>query len=168
MIHPELQRLENAISDYVGSTHFMFLDDSLKEQAEPLLHHWVRELGGGSGNTGRGTGANLGTGSPAPADLARAREGMARLELPVPIRRAIPHLLEEFLEYLAQTGLHPAASNWAQQVRGLAPAYSARIREDGSLKGETFRKNYAEVDRNAPCPCGSGKKFKKCCLPLIG
>ena len=21
----------------------------------------------------------------------------------------------------------------------------------------------AKVDRNAPCPCGSGKKFKKCC-----
>ena len=22
-----------------------------------------------------------------------------------------------------------------------------------------------DVERNAPCPCGSGKKFKKCCLP---
>ena len=22
----------------------------------------------------------------------------------------------------------------------------------------------AKVSRNAPCPCGSGKKFKKCCL----
>lgn len=22
------------------------------------------------------------------------------------------------------------------------------------------------VGRNAPCPCGSGKKYKKCCLPL--
>ena len=21
-----------------------------------------------------------------------------------------------------------------------------------------------KVDRNAPCPCGSGKKYKKCCL----
>ncbi|MBU4486081.1 MAG: SEC-C domain-containing protein, partial [Candidatus Delongbacteria bacterium] len=20
-----------------------------------------------------------------------------------------------------------------------------------------------KVDRNAPCPCGSGKKYKKCC-----
>lgn len=24
----------------------------------------------------------------------------------------------------------------------------------------------AKVARNAPCPCGSGKKYKKCCLPL--
>jgi len=23
-----------------------------------------------------------------------------------------------------------------------------------------------KVGRNAPCPCGSGKKYKKCCLPL--
>jgi len=23
-----------------------------------------------------------------------------------------------------------------------------------------------KVRRNAPCPCGSGKKYKKCCLPL--
>lgn len=23
----------------------------------------------------------------------------------------------------------------------------------------------AKIARNAPCPCGSGKKYKKCCLP---
>jgi tetratricopeptide (TPR) repeat protein len=23
----------------------------------------------------------------------------------------------------------------------------------------------AKISRNAPCPCGSGKKYKKCCLP---
>ena len=26
-----------------------------------------------------------------------------------------------------------------------------------------FRRNDAKVGRNDPCPCGSGKKFKKCC-----
>jgi tetratricopeptide (TPR) repeat protein len=24
----------------------------------------------------------------------------------------------------------------------------------------------AKIERNTPCPCGSGKKYKKCCLPL--
>jgi hypothetical protein len=24
---------------------------------------------------------------------------------------------------------------------------------------------YRNIGRNAPCPCGSGRKFKKCCLP---
>jgi len=26
---------------------------------------------------------------------------------------------------------------------------------------------YKHVGRNDPCPCGSGKKFKKCCLPRV-
>jgi len=37
------------------------------------------------------------------------------------------------------------------------------IQEDGVWKyadGELFN---AKVERNEPCPCGSGKKFKKCC-----
>ena len=28
-------------------------------------------------------------------------------------------------------------------------------------KGELFN---SKIERNIPCPCGSGKKFKKCCL----
>jgi hypothetical protein len=31
-------------------------------------------------------------------------------------------------------------------------------------KVETFRRQDPRVGRNDPCPCGSGKKFKKCCL----
>ena len=30
-------------------------------------------------------------------------------------------------------------------------------------KGETFRREAPKVGRNDPCPCGSGKKYKKCC-----
>ena len=30
-------------------------------------------------------------------------------------------------------------------------------------KVETFRRESPKVGRNDPCPCGSGKKFKKCC-----
>ena len=25
--------------------------------------------------------------------------------------------------------------------------------------------DYSKVGRNDPCPCGSGKKYKKCCMP---
>ena len=27
----------------------------------------------------------------------------------------------------------------------------------------TFRRDHEKIGRNDPCPCGSGKKFKKCC-----
>lgn len=37
---------------------------------------------------------------------------------------------------------------------------------DSALKKEV-RDNFPEVGRNSECPCGSGKKFKKCCLKEI-
>lgn len=35
---------------------------------------------------------------------------------------------------------------------------------DGNVRGQTpARRDEPKVGRNDPCPCGSGKKFKKCC-----
>jgi hypothetical protein len=33
----------------------------------------------------------------------------------------------------------------------------------GPVKGETYVKKTPDIGRNDPCPCGSGKKYKKCC-----
>jgi uncharacterized protein len=33
--------------------------------------------------------------------------------------------------------------------------------------GQPVRNPYKSVGRNDPCPCGSGKKFKKCCLSTL-
>jgi len=30
-------------------------------------------------------------------------------------------------------------------------------------KGQTVRRETPKIGRNDPCPCGSGKKYKKCC-----
>jgi len=30
---------------------------------------------------------------------------------------------------------------------------------------QPVRNPLRDVGRNDPCPCGSGKKYKKCCLP---
>jgi uncharacterized protein YecA (UPF0149 family) len=30
-------------------------------------------------------------------------------------------------------------------------------------KAKTVRRQQPKVGRNDPCPCGSGKKYKKCC-----
>jgi Predicted metal-binding protein related to the C-terminal domain of SecA len=32
-----------------------------------------------------------------------------------------------------------------------------------AVKQETIKKEGPDVGRNDPCPCGSGKKYKKCC-----
>ena len=31
-------------------------------------------------------------------------------------------------------------------------------------RNQTYRRPHPKVGRNEPCPCGSGLKFKKCCL----
>ena len=37
------------------------------------------------------------------------------------------------------------------------------ILADGKMKTSTFRRSTPKIKPNEPCPCGSGKKFKKCC-----
>jgi SEC-C motif domain protein len=36
--------------------------------------------------------------------------------------------------------------------------------QDGNVHGESVVRSGPKVGRNDPCPCGSGKKHKKCCL----
>ena len=43
----------------------------------------------------------------------------------------------------------------------IAKATSTNI-DGGDKKGKTIVKG-KKIGRNDPCPCGSGKKYKKCC-----
>lgn len=56
---------------------------------------------------------------------------------------------------------------WLQTPRpALEGERPAAVLEGGRLfpgKVETFRRQAPKVGRNDPCPCGSGKKFKRCC-----
>jgi hypothetical protein len=59
-------------------------------------------------------------------------------------------------------------SRWAafkpEEERTPRSAMAPKLRASGSPIRDPFR----GVGRNAPCPCGSGKKFKKCCLGKAG
>ncbi len=50
----------------------------------------------------------------------------------------------------------------AQAVMGEMPA------QPSEAKVHTIRREQPKVGRNDPCPCGSGKKYKKCCYPKYG
>jgi len=43
---------------------------------------------------------------------------------------------------------------------GSQPEYAGQLPES---RVETFKREEPKVGRNEPCPCGSGKKYKKCC-----
>ena len=34
-------------------------------------------------------------------------------------------------------------------------------------EGHTLIRRVPNIGRNHPCPCGSGKKFKKCCISKV-
>ncbi len=50
----------------------------------------------------------------------------------------------------------------ARRARPQGGRGSAAAKDDGADKGETVRRERPKVGRNDPCPCGSGKKYKKC------
>ena len=75
-------------------------------------------------------------------------------------------MLEEIVEELPAPARTEVRAKGLSLQRSRALAYSAPD-EDGSVKtvGQSSTKTddpYAGVGRNAPCPCGSGKKFKMC------
>jgi preprotein translocase subunit SecA len=63
---------------------------------------------------------------------------------------------------------HQQAASAAQEARqqaAQAPQQNGNQLEPGQQVKtvEPIRNRTQKVDRNAPCPCGSGKKYKKCC-----
>lgn len=42
--------------------------------------------------------------------------------------------------------------------------FQGKLIHDFDIKGTTLQRETKKVGRNDKCPCGSGKKFKKCCL----
>lgn len=42
--------------------------------------------------------------------------------------------------------------------------FDGKLIIDYDIKGQTIINDMPKVGRNEPCPCGSGKKYKKCCL----
>ena len=47
-------------------------------------------------------------------------------------------------------------------TRGWGPPFAGETQGEGA-KVKTIVRETPKVGRNDPCPCGSGKKYKKCC-----
>ncbi len=147
-----MAKLTDEVSTFAQSQHFLLLDSDLKPNAEPLLTHWCDEVGEVVSQE----------------NMSRALTTVARLDVPLDHRRTFPELLCAFLEFLPSTGRFPRGDEWADRVRAIEDDYAAGFRDDGSVRGATVRKIGTETGRNDPCPCGSGKKYKKCCMALLG
>ncbi len=57
-----------------------------------------------------------------------------------------------------------SGTHYAHEVSQFEKIDGKWVYVDGEMpKTETFRNKEKKVGRNDPCPCGSGKKYKKCC-----
>jgi hypothetical protein len=154
-----LNLIESSIDEFGDSSYFLLLDHAAKEHGLNILVEFVRLCRDQGALTPRNFTIEI---------MERILfSALATLDLPLPVKNGIPALLSTFFKYLSETGIFPEAAAWEQWMNTLEARYFQRLRADGSVKGETFRKNYTDVNRNDPCPCGSGKKFKKCCMNLI-
>ena len=144
------------IQDFLSDNHFLLLESPGKKQAELILDAWCNAC------------EKLPDDDLHLADQEKILfSGMQSLNLTADIRKSIPEIVSCFFQYLYTSGVHPPARQWDEDLALLTPRFVERVRDDGTMKGETFTKKYSETGRNDPCPCGSGKKFKKCCMGLI-
>ncbi|MGE4159782.1 MAG: YecA family protein [Planctomycetota bacterium] len=97
-----------------------------------------------------------------PEDLIEAQlgEGLtsacARYQLASDVEDVLPRMAGALLEYLGALGRIPDGTRKGAFLRTFS----------GRLRPQPARRPAAKVGRNDPCPCGSGKKFKKCCETL--
>lgn len=154
------ETLSDSVSDYLESSHFALFQGAAKPYAEPLLQFVAGHL-----DTQFPQDPQTVT---AAAVQALLLDHVARLEVPLAARQAAPELLGGFFDYLGTSGRCPPAAAWSTWLEDAAARYQARFRADGSVRGETVSHHLPTVGRNDPCPCGSGLKYKKCCLALLG
>ncbi len=74
--------------------------------------------------------------------------------------------VDEQRNMLAELDAHydaQGASIFDQMTDGGGSPQGSAIRSSGGLSRAPIKRNVPKVGRNEACPCGSGKKFKKCC-----
>ena len=95
------------------------------------------------------------------ADVRTALLGpVAHLALPQAVRGEIPGVCGAFLASLEAQGRLGGGRVLGAFVKALTDAYL----QEASGKVKPVVRAGSKLGRNDPCPCGSGKKYKKCCL----
>ena len=149
----------------------LLTENRRRDDGPGLLRRWHDREGRGAVPVvaGRRSGVGLGldrlgrllpAGAGRPADLARA-ERLLRRGYRIPGIRDRVYIAERLQEVCEDSGRPDEARQFGEQAERLRheplrPA--ARLAPPPADVTRTVK-----VGRNAPCPCGSGKKFKKCC-----
>ena len=89
-----------------------------------------------------------------------------------PLAAHVPAVLEAYLGFLEQNAVVPQAFEIRRALEETLPEFERAVATGEAVHhhaGETrrpFVHKAEKTGRNDPCPCGSGKKFKQCCMRL--
>lgn len=146
------ERIETWAADFADTPAFGALPPAEKDAAVPLAAEFLRAACEAE---------QVGPDAVGEAGFRAAMlDRIPALDLPEDVRPKAPEILATFLEALRAQGRHPGGAAF---VRALGPAYLERLRPGGGARTPPVRRGAPAIGRNDPCPCGSGKKFKKCC-----
>ena len=148
----QIEKIENWVSDFCMTDGLAPFLAETREAAAPVLLTFIKEACGLRGVEPEEI---------EEADVKAALLGpVARLAVSEACRKEVSALCGAFLAWLETEGRLGGG-----RVLG---AYAAALRssyQDASTgKPKPVVRAGSKLGRNDPCPCGSGKKYKKCCM----
>ncbi len=145
------EQIENWVGDFCGSSGFRDHASPAREYAPEILARFL---------TTACAARDVDPAEVEEADLrAGLLEGVAMMAIPSSVRPAIPSLCAAFLAEMESQGRLSGGRGLGLFVGALGQAWS----DATSDKPKPIVSPTTKLGRNDPCPCGSGRKYKKCC-----
>ena len=146
------EKLENWVSDFCLSDGLAPFSPPIREVAETLLITFL---------TAACDARQIEPEDLEEPDVKAALLGpVAHLALPAAVRNEVPALCAAMLAHLETEG----RLGGGRLLGAFAKALTSPYLETASGKTKPIIRAGTKLGRNDPCPCGSGKKYKKCCL----
>jgi hypothetical protein len=148
--------IEHWVGDFCTSTAFVDHPSLVREYAPEVLSAFLQTACAARGLS--------------PADLEEADlkagllNGVTRLEMPASVRADVPPLCASFLTEMEAGGRLSGGRALGLFVQALRTPYL----EAAGGAPAPIRSVASKLGRNEPCPCGSGRKYKKCCMGRLG
>jgi len=144
------EKIENWVSDFCGSDAVRSLSSGTREYAPELLTSFL---------VAACEARNVEPEDIEEPDLKPALLKLARIQLPESVKLEVPMLCGTMLADLESQGRLSGGRVLGAYVRALKEAFA----EAASGKPKPVKRPGSRIGRNDPCPCGSGRKYKKCC-----
>jgi len=144
------EKIENWVGDFCGSDAVHLFSSGAREYAPELLTTFLV-----AACEARGTEPE----DIEESDLKSALLKLAKLQLPASVKAEVPALCGAMLADLESQGRLGGGRLLGAYVRALKEAFD----EAASGKPKPIKRPGSRIGRNDPCPCGSGRKYKKCC-----